>query len=158
MFFTYLPESQILKKCLFIQTNSFIIFTYPGFRASGLARRLLSHNIIIYIQQMTHFKMRFLLQDYFIYDNEMSLILHLIILPITDPFMIISILQSKCWHHMYDSSRMSHDRKCTIGLIAIDCIGGLVGLWCLMPLSTIFQLYRELVLLVEETRVPGEKN
>ena len=56
--------------------------------------------------------------------------------------------------HLYDSSRMSHDRKCTIGLIAIDCIGGLVGLWCLMPLSTIFQVYRELVL-VEETRVPG---
>jgi len=32
---------------------------------------------------------------------------------------------------------------------------GLV-LWCLMPLTKIFQLYRGSVLLVEETRVPGE--
>ena len=32
IFFTYmyLPESQIYKKCLFIQTNSFIIFTCPN--------------------------------------------------------------------------------------------------------------------------------
>ena len=33
------------------------------------------------------------------------------------------------------------------------------GLWCLMPLSIIFQLYRHswwLVLLVGETGVPGE--
>ena len=32
-------------------------------------------------------------------------------------------------------------------------------LWCLMSLSTIFQLYREgKFLLVEETRVPGENH
>jgi hypothetical protein len=31
-----------------------------------------------------------------------------------------------------------------------------VGLWCLMPLSTIFQLLWRPVLLVEETGVPGE--
>ena len=31
-----------------------------------------------------------------------------------------------------------------------------LGLWCLMPLSTIFQLSWHPVLLVEETRVPGE--
>ena len=30
IFFTYLPESQIQKKFLFIQTNSFIIFTCPN--------------------------------------------------------------------------------------------------------------------------------
>ena len=29
IFSTYLPESQIMKKFLFIQTNSFIIFTCP---------------------------------------------------------------------------------------------------------------------------------
>ena len=33
---------------------------------------------------------------------------------------------------------------------------GLVGLWCLTPLTTIFQLYRMSVLLVEETGVPGK--
>jgi hypothetical protein len=31
-----------------------------------------------------------------------------------------------------------------------------LGLWCLMPLSTIFKLLWQPVLLVEETRVPGE--
>ena len=30
IFFTYLPENQIQKNCLFIQTNSFIIFTGPN--------------------------------------------------------------------------------------------------------------------------------
>ena len=47
-FFTYLPESQIYKFFLFIQTNSFIIFTCPNssficprLRESGLARRLI---------------------------------------------------------------------------------------------------------------------
>ena len=33
-----------------------------------------------------------------------------------------------------------------------------LGLGCLTPLSTIFQLYRGGVLLVEETRVPGENH
>ena len=32
------------------------------------------------------------------------------------------------------------------------------GLWCLTPLATIFQLYRESVLLVGETGVPGENH
>jgi len=33
------------------------------------------------------------------------------------------------------------------------------GLWCLTPLSTIFQLHRGWsVLLVEETRIPGENH
>ena len=30
IYFTYLPKSQILEKNLFIQTNSFIIFTCPN--------------------------------------------------------------------------------------------------------------------------------
>jgi hypothetical protein len=34
------------------------------------------------------------------------------------------------------------------------CLG--LGLWCLMPLSAIFQISWQSVLLVEETRVPGE--
>ena len=33
-----------------------------------------------------------------------------------------------------------------------------LGLGCLTPLSTIFQLYRGGVLLVEETGVPGENH
>ena len=33
-----------------------------------------------------------------------------------------------------------------------------LGLWCLTPLSAIFQLYRESVLLMEETGVPGENH
>ena len=32
------------------------------------------------------------------------------------------------------------------------------GLWCLTPLATIFQLYRESVLLVRETGEPGENH
>ena len=38
------------------------------------------------------------------------------------------------------------------------CWFGLVGLWCLTPLSTTFQLYRDSVLLVEKTGVPGENH
>ena len=36
----------------------------------------------------------------------------------------------------------------------------MVGLWCLTPLSRIFQLFRDghAVLLVEETGVPGESH
>jgi hypothetical protein len=33
-----------------------------------------------------------------------------------------------------------------------------LGLWYLMPLSTIFQLYRQLALMVEETGVPRENH
>jgi hypothetical protein len=33
-----------------------------------------------------------------------------------------------------------------------------LGLWCLMPRSTIFQLFRGCVLLVEETGVSGENH
>jgi hypothetical protein len=32
------------------------------------------------------------------------------------------------------------------------------GLWCLVPLSTTFQLFWQSVLLVGETRVPGENH
>ena len=32
------------------------------------------------------------------------------------------------------------------------------GLWCLMPLSTLYRLYCDSVLLVEESTVPGENH
>jgi hypothetical protein len=37
-------------------------------------------------------------------------------------------------------------------------VGVRVGLWRLMPFSTIFQLYRGGQLLMEETGVPGENH
>jgi hypothetical protein len=42
-------------------------------------------------------------------------------------------------------------------ILLLQLIG--LGLWCLMPLSTIFQLYiGAVILLVEETRVHGENH
>jgi hypothetical protein len=43
--------------------------------------------------------------------------------------------------------------------LEISGIGWLLGLWCLMPLSTIFQLFHGgQCLLVEETGVPNENH
>ena len=41
--YMYLPKTQTWKIFLFIQTNSFIIFTWPWLRTSGLAWRLLTY-------------------------------------------------------------------------------------------------------------------
>ena len=43
-------------------------------------------------------------------------------------------------------------------LMSFLFVGVRVGLWRLMPLSTIFQLYRGGQLLMEETGVPGENH
>jgi predicted RNA binding protein YcfA (HicA-like mRNA interferase family) len=60
IFFTYLPECQICKNCLFIQTNSFIIFTCqnPALLVLGigqvgyLVQRLLN-NTLVYVHVRT---------------------------------------------------------------------------------------------------------
>jgi hypothetical protein len=71
-------------------------------------------------------------------------------------------------HVHYRSYRSKSDKNCCdtsdvsyldlqYSFYSIFSIGLELGLWCLMPVSTIFQLYRS-VLLVEETRVPEENH
>jgi hypothetical protein len=56
-----------------------------------------------------------------------------------------------------ENSDVRNDTSACISVHVLILIRGL-GLWCLMPLSAIFQLYHESVLLVEETGVPEENH
>ena len=61
-------------------------------------------------------------------------------------------------HYIYSYIiAFSHWHKTSSNLTSDDSNLMLVGLWCSTPLSTIFQLYRS-VLLVEETGVPVENH
>jgi hypothetical protein len=67
---------------------------------------------------------------------------------------IFVIIEKACTehvcHHFYIVSQL-HDHSCIQYFEYMTR-----GLWCLMPLSTIFQLYRGRSVLLGETRVLGE--
>ena len=64
--------------------------------------------------------------------------------------------------YFYLALSCSHYRVCmmiTVGVYNYIFVGLRLLLWCLMPLSTIFQLNMwQPVLFVKETEVPGENN
>ena len=67
---------------------------------------------------------------------------------------ILEFMHNFCWSFEITSSTGMVENVLFITVLFIAIIE---GLWCLTPLSTIFQLYRGGELLVEETEVPRGK-